>query len=165
MSVARTRNVCGPTPSSVYSTGVVHGAKGSLSSAHSKVCASGSLAVKLKPASTSVVCASGPLRIVVTGAVRSACTVHIQLAGVSSTLPAASVARAASVCAPSARFVNSVGSGQAVKPAPSSEHSKVDVGSSLWIANTAVVLSLGTFGSGPKTIVVSGGSSSVTVQE
>jgi hypothetical protein len=50
-----------------------------------------------------------------------------------------------------------------VKPAPSSEHSKVETGSSLSIAKVAVVLVLGTSGSGPKTIVVSGGSSSVTV--
>ena len=56
-----------------------------------------------------------------------------------------------------------VGSGQGANSAPSSAHSKVETASSLWSANVAVVLTLGTAGSGPKTIVVSGGSSSVIV--
>jgi hypothetical protein len=125
----------------------------------------GSFERKLKLASSSVVSASGPFRMVVVGAARSAATVHVQLAAVSSTFPAASVARASRVCGPSARPVKTVGSGHGVKPALSSEHSNVEAASSLSIANVAVARVLGTSGSGPKTIVVSGGSSSVTVHE
>src|ERR687892_235318 len=161
MSIARTRNVWLPS-STEYSAGDEHSEKGSVSSEHWNV-EPASFETKVKLASSSVVSACGPSRIVATGAVRSASTVHVQVAGVGSTLPAASVARASSVCAPSARSMKTVGSGHGVKPAPSRLHSKVETGSSLSIANVAVVLWLGTFGFGPKTIVVSGGSSSVTV--
>ena len=102
-SVARTRNVCGPS-STVYSAGEAHGTNACVSSEHSKVAVE-SFETKWKLASSRVVSASGPFRIVVVGAVRSAATVHVQLAGVSSTLPAPSVARALNVCGPSARPV------------------------------------------------------------
>ena len=45
----------------------------------------------------------GPVLIVVSGAAVS--TVNVRVAGVASTLPAASRARTSNVCAPSARFV------------------------------------------------------------
>ena len=53
------------------------------------------------------------------------------------------------------------GTGQSLHGAPSSEHSKVAVASSLSKAKLAVRLSLGLVG--PKTIFVSGGSSSTIV--
>ena len=69
----------------MYSIGDAHSANGSASRAHSKV-EPDSLATKLKRASRRMVSASGPERIVVIGAVRSPATVHVQLAGVASTI-------------------------------------------------------------------------------
>src|SRR5918999_5842470 len=159
MSIARTRNVWSPT-STVTSTGEVHAANGSASSEHSKV-EPASFEVKLKLVSTSVVSASGPEMKVVTGGVLSASTVQLHVAGVGSTFPDASMAWTSRVCGPSSRPVKSDGTGHGVNPARSSEHSKVELASSLSKANVDVVLTCGL--DGPNTIVVSGGSISVTV--
>jgi hypothetical protein len=68
-----------------------------------------------------VVTASGADSIAVSGACRS--IVHACVAGLESTLPAASVARTRNVCAPAARPVRSTGEVQAENGAPSSEQS------------------------------------------
>src|SRR5687767_4248991 len=65
-----------------------------------------------------------------TGAVRStsgvgARTVHVAVAGVGSTVPAASRARTSSECAPGASWAIDSGDTQAANAAPSSEHSNV----------------------------------------
>ena len=52
--------------------------------------------------------------------------VHEYVAGVASVIPAASVARTAKVCVPSARLLYAFGDAHAVKPAPSRLHVKVD---------------------------------------
>ena len=160
-SVAPTRNSWSPSARSAYSIGDSHGAIGSASSAHSKVTPA-SWAVKLKLASTTVVSASGPVRIAVVGAVRSAATVQPMWRPMASTLPKASTARTWSACGPSARPVNSDGIGHGVKVLTSSAHSKVAPASSLSKAKAAVALSV--WLAGPKTIVVSGGSNSTTDQ-
>jgi hypothetical protein len=68
----------------------------------------GSLEEKVKLAPVEAVLVAGPLAIEVCGAVVSSggsgtLTVQLSVAGVASTLPAASVARAEKVCAPVAR--------------------------------------------------------------
>src|SRR5918992_4149196 len=85
----------------VYSTPDSHGlnAMGS-SSAHSKL-APGWFASKVNFALVLSVCALGPDRIVVSGA---GVTLQLRLAGVGSTLPAASVARTRSWCTPTDRL-------------------------------------------------------------
>src|SRR3712207_3657741 len=130
MSVARTWNVCWPTVRSLYSAGAAHAVNGWPSSEHSKV-EPPSLEEKLKIASVSGVDAGGLLWIVVSGGVVSAVTRQVQLAGETSKLPARSTARTRSVWSPDRSSVYWAGSGQAVKAAPSSEHSKVALGSLL----------------------------------
>jgi hypothetical protein len=69
-----------------------------------------SLAERVKVALVSMVGSIGPESIVVSGGVLStAWTVQPKLAGVGSTLPAASVARTSKVCGPTARPANSAG--------------------------------------------------------
>ena len=121
-----------------------------------------SWAVKPKLASMTVVRASGPFRISVVGAVRSPATVQTHDAGEASTLPKASTARTWSACGPSLRPVNAEGIGHGVKVLTSRAHSKVAAASSLSKAKTALALTV--WLSGPKTIAVSGGSSSTTDQ-
>ncbi|MFP2964290.1 hypothetical protein ACLEPN_42955 [Myxococcus sp. 1LA] len=58
-----------------------------------------SFELKSNVAVVAFVTAAGPLTMVVSGAVAS--TVHVRVAGVGSTLPAASTARTARVCSPS----------------------------------------------------------------
>jgi hypothetical protein len=70
-----------------------------------------------------VVVPLGPPVIVVSGAVVS--IVNVRVAGVASTLPAASRARTENVCVPSASVPSVTGDVQAAKAAPSREHSNV----------------------------------------
>jgi hypothetical protein len=113
-SLARTLNWCVPTASPVRSRGDVHAANGALSSEHSKV-EPDSLEENVKLALVLVVVAAGPEPIVVSGAVVSGggWIVQLWLAGVASTLPAASLARTSKLCAPTARPVYSRGEVQA----------------------------------------------------
>src|SRR5918999_1530883 len=95
--------------------------------------------------------AAGPALMVVSGGVVS--MVQVTLAGVTSVLPSASVARTEKGCSPSARPVSSTGEGHAAYPAPSSEHSKVAPASAekLMIAEVLFVAP-----DGPASIVVTG---------
>src|SRR5215212_10096704 len=77
-SIARTENVCGPSPTSVYRFGDVHRAKGALSRRHSKV-DSDSVEEKLNWASGLLSVPTGPLSIVVSGGVVSALLRSIEL--------------------------------------------------------------------------------------
>ncbi len=79
-SVARTRNVCEPSPSPAYPCGLVQAAKSPSSSAHSKVAAS--LAEKRKLALVLEVSPVTPESIAVSGALVS--TVKSRPAGVAS---------------------------------------------------------------------------------
>ena len=100
-SRARTWNVWEPT-ATVWETGVLQDAKPAPSSEHSKV-EPVSVEAKVNVASGSVVGEDGFSPIVVSGGVVSgACSVHEELAGDPSTLPAASRARTWKVCGPGA---------------------------------------------------------------
>src|SRR5215216_531536 len=90
------------------------------------------------------------------GAVAS--TVQDALSGVASVLPAPSVARTSNVCGPSARPLKVAGLVQELKPAPSSEHSKVLPDSSA--VKPKVASELAVRPEGPEVMVVSGGSRS-----
>ena len=98
-----------------------------------------------------VVVAGGPESIVVCGAFVS--TVNERLAGVGSTLPAASHARTSNVYAPSASAEVVCGETQVANAAAPTRHSKVDAGS-LENANVGVESLVGPLG--PESIVVSG---------
>ena len=100
-SVARTRNWWVPLARPVYWRGDKHVTNGAPSSEHSNV-EPDSLAEKLKLALVLAVAAGGPAEIVVSGATVS--IVQLAVAGVASTLPAASVARTRNWCVPSARL-------------------------------------------------------------
>ena len=84
-----------------------------------------SLPLKVKVATASLLVLLGAESIVVSGGVVS--TTHSSRAGVGSTLPAVSVARARSTCGPSARFI--YGESQAPQPASSRLHSNVALSS------------------------------------
>ena len=132
--------------------GEVHAENAAPSSEHSKLepC---SLAEKPNVAPVLAVTAGGaPDPIVVCGAVVS--TVHVRLAGVCSTFPAASVARIRISCWPTVRPVYSLGELHAVKAAPSSEHSNVAPASPAEKVNVALVLWV--LAPGPSSIVVFG---------
>src|SRR5438105_2117123 len=80
--------------------------------------------------------------------------VQVFVAGVWSTFPAASLARTAKVCVPSASPEKLVGEVQAAKAAESSEQAKLELAS----LDVKVKLALEELGSGaPEAIVVSGG--------
>ena len=97
----------------------MHAANAPLSSEHSNVAVeSGDENVKLALAAV-VEPAAGPVRICVSGAVVS--IVQLELAGLPSALPAASIARTANVCAPSPTPSVS-GEVHAANGAPSREH-------------------------------------------
>src|SRR5258706_10697200 len=99
-SRARTAKVWLPTASPEYDCGVVQAAKAAPSREHSKV-ALPSFDVKVKVALVELVAAAGCPVMVVSGATVS--TVHENVAGVGSTLPAESVARTWKVWPPCAR--------------------------------------------------------------
>ena len=106
----------------------------------------------MKVALRSVVGSEGAEAMVACGSVVS--TVNERLAGVGSTLPAASSRRTAKVYAPSPRAEVVWARLQVAKSPPSSEHSKV-APSSLENANVGVESFVGPLG--PESIVVSGG--------
>jgi hypothetical protein len=80
-----------------------------------------SLPAKLKLAALLVVGSAGLSVSVVSGAIVSG-TVQLWRAGVSSTLPARSIARTSNVCGPAARLYD-FGLTQAAKASPSTRHS------------------------------------------
>jgi hypothetical protein len=149
-SMARTANVCEPTPRPVYVRGLVHGANTVVSSRHSNV-DPGSLALKPNVADVAVVELAGPDVIVVFGGVRSA-TVHAH--SVEPALPAASVARTDKVWAPTARPAYVRGLVHVANAPPSSEHAVI-AGSSVEKANDALVAVV--VAGGPLVIVTVGG--------
>ena len=97
-SVARTSNVCAPSASTSVVCSDVQAANGAVSTRQSRL-APGSLA-NANVGVASFVRPAGPPVMATVGATVS--TVKLRLAGVASTLPAASVARTSKVCAPSA---------------------------------------------------------------
>src|SRR5688500_15260330 len=117
--MARTWNVCSPNASPVYSPGEAHPEKATPSSEHSKV-EPDSFAEKMKITLASVVVATGPESIVVSGGVAS--TIQVALAGVGSVFSDRSTARTLKTCPPSLRPLYSAGETQVAKAAPSSEH-------------------------------------------
>jgi hypothetical protein len=153
-SVARTRNSWPPIARPEYSCGGVQGLNRALSSAHSNV-AFGSDAEKSKLAPVLVVVGSGPLTIVVSGAVVSAADSIVQAysAGDGSVLPAASVARTAKVWRPSATPAKVAGLLHGVRAASSSEQAKVAASSAVKL-KVALDSSVGSVGR--SVIVVSG---------
>ena len=120
----------------------------------------GSPAEKDRLAAVSLVTAGGPESMVVSGGIVS--TVHVERAGVRSTLPAGSVARTPKLCVPSARPSYSAGELQVANGAASSEHSKLAPGSSAEKAKAAEALRVSA--SGPESMLVCGGLVSI-VQE
>ena len=97
-SVATTEKSWTPTARPVYCAGEVQASGAALSSEHRKVDGS-SVEKKPKLAVVSVVGSSGVPEITVSGAAPST-TVHVQLAGVGSTLPSTSSAATSNVCVP-----------------------------------------------------------------
>ena len=99
--------------------------------------------------------AGAPEPSVVSGATVSGTTRQVRSAGVWSTLPAGSVARTRSLCSPTARPLSCLGDVQAVNASLSSAHSNVE---NSWLDEKAIdALVLSVSGSGPESIVVSGG--------
>jgi hypothetical protein len=114
------------------------------------------LAEKVKVTSGLSVWNSGPMSgttesIVVSG---GGVTLQLWLAGLRSTLPAASLARTRSWCTPTASPVYSGGDGQVPKVPPSREHSKVEPVS--LDENVKVASVLPVSAGGPESIVVCG---------
>jgi hypothetical protein len=140
----------------VYCRGEPHGANVAPSREHSKV-EFASLAEKPKLALVLEVSAGGAAPIVVSGAAVS--IVQLWIAGVPSGLPAASLARTWNWWAPAARLVYCRGDEQAVKVAPSSEHSNVEPASLAEKEKLALVLDVSAGGAAP--IVVSGAAVSI----
>jgi hypothetical protein len=93
VSMARTENVCSPSPSPEYAFGEPHAAQEPASSLHSNVPAS--LDENPNEAELDPTVPLGPLAIDVSGEPVS--TVQVRLAGVASTFPTASIARTAKV--------------------------------------------------------------------
>lgn len=81
-------------------------------------------------------------------------TIHVRVGGVGSVLPAASIARAARVCAPSASPVSSLGDRHAAQAPASSLHSNVDAASEE--ENAKLDDAEAVVPEGPERIVVSG---------
>ena len=115
-SVARTETLWAPSPSAVVVHGLVQVAHDPVSTRHWNVDPL-SLAVNANVGVLSLVGPVGPEPIVVLGAVVSAggvvSTVNARVAGVASTLPAASVARIETLCGPSASVARRPGAGAA----------------------------------------------------
>ena len=118
-SIARTENVCAPSPSPEYDFGeaqLVHAPESSL---HSKE--PDSVAENPNDAAAVATVPFGPLVIEVSGATVS--TAHVRDAGVASTLPSPSLARTEKVCVPSASAEYDFGEAQLVHAPESSLHS------------------------------------------
>src|SRR5687768_10886293 len=122
----------------------------SRSSAHSNV-APGWSASNVKVAPVLSVCRAGVVRSVVSG---GGVTLQLRLAGVRSTLPAASMARTRSWCTPTDRSVYWTGELHELKATPSREHSNVELASLEENARVACVLPVSV--GGPESIVVCG---------
>ena len=156
-SVARTPTLWAPLPSAVVVHGLVQPAHEPASSWHWNVDPP-SVAVNANVGVVSLVDPVGPEPIVVLGAVVSdagvVSTVNARLAGVASTLAAASVARTETLCGPSARAVVVQGLAQLAHAPESSWHWNVDPPSLALNANVGVVSFVDPVG--PDVIVVSG---------
>src|SRR5918992_3377409 len=128
----------------------------SWSSAHSKV-ASAWFALNVKVALVLSVSASGPVRIVLSG---GGVILQLRLAGVRSTLPAASLARTRNWCTPTARLAYWAGEAQVLNAAPSSEHSNLRSAAGVLASlpeNVSVADLTAVSAGGPVSTVVSGG--------
>src|SRR5687767_5749275 len=158
--LAWTSKSCGPKARPVYSCGEVHGVNTPSSSTHSKVASAWS-EENLKVTEVLSVWASTPMSGSTESILVSGGSVIVQawLAGVPSTLPAPSLARTWNSCRPGARFVYSAGEVQELNAGASRAHSKLEPPSLLENLNSALLLAVGS--SGPKSIVVSGGRSTV----
>ena len=122
-SVARTSNVCAPSASDAMLSGVEHEAHAPPSTRHSNV-EPASSAENTNVGVGSFVGPDGPLLIVVCGAAVS--TVKLREAGVASTLPAGSVARASKLWAPSVSDVMVSGVEHEPHAPASTRHSKLE---------------------------------------
>jgi hypothetical protein len=150
-SVARTVAVCEPRDSPVYARGEVQASHVPPSSRHSK-CAAESSALNDSDASAPTTTAAGTAVIDVCGATVS--TVNDRVAGDESVFPAASVARTATVCAPSVSAAVVHGLVQLVDGLESTRQRNVDDVSLEVKANVGVLSFVGPFG--PEMILVSG---------
>jgi hypothetical protein len=168
-SIARTWNVCVPGPSGGVVNGEAHGVNAPPSMLHSKR-DPGSLEVNSKVGVLSLVEPEGPAVIIVSGGVVSpggggggALTVKPRLAGVASTLPAASRARTSKVCGPGGRpaVVWEPLEPQGANAPSSILHSKLEPASLEVKVNVGVESSVGP--DGPPVIVVSGGVASIPI--
>src|SRR3954469_24910904 len=159
-SVARTSNVCVPSPSADVVCGVEHGDQLPPSTRHSNV-EPASEEWNAKVGVVSLDGLAGLVSIVVCGAVRS--TVQVCVAGAASMLPAASVARTSNVWLPSASGAVVCGLVQALQPPASTRHSNVEPSSEEWNANAGVALPDGL--AGVESSVVSGAVRSIVQVE
>ena len=102
---------------------------------------------------------SGSVSLSVGGPGAVVSTTHVRVAGVGSVLPAASMARIASVCAPSASAVSNVGDTHAAQAPASSLHSNVDAACEE--ENAKLDDAEAVVPGGPESIVVCGGAVSI----
>ena len=151
-SVARTVSVCEPRPRPSIVSGLVQAAKAPPSSEHRNVAAASS-ALNSTVAAEPIVSVVGAAVIAVFGAVVS--TVNVCAAALASVLPAASVARTANECEPSASLASVYGLVQEAQvPVDSTRHWKVepdslDVNANVGVASLVVPV-------GPDVIDVAG---------
>ena len=122
-SDARAENVCGPSASVLLTNVDEHGIHSPASSLHSND-ALGSDEDSSNTGEASLLSEAGPFAIMVSGPCEV--TVNARVAGVSSVLPALSVARTAKVCSPLARPAIGCGDVQGTNAAASSLHSNVE---------------------------------------
>ena len=122
--VPTTLNVCGPSGSEAVVNGERHGAATTMSSTLQMKMVAGSSASNSKVAVVSLIGPLGPEVIAVCAGVVS--TVKARSAGVPSTFPEGSIARARNVCGPSLSGWVWNGEPQGAKEAPSTRHSKVE---------------------------------------
>ncbi len=112
---------------------------------------------KVNVASVLSVISAGPVSMVVTG---GSSTIQVWLAGVTSKLPAASLARINMVCEPCVRSENCCGATHELYAVPSRAHSKVRSGESVRLSlpvKEKVAISLGLGLVGAEVMVVLGG--------
>ena len=156
-SVARTDTECAPSPSAAVVHGLVQSAHDPESTRHSKTELL-SLDVNANVGVVSLVVPVGPEEIVVSGAVVSGggavSTVNERVAGDASVLPATSVARTDTECAPSPSAAVVHGLVQSAHDPESTRHSKTELLSVDVKANVGVVSLVVPVG--PEEIVVSG---------
>src|SRR3954454_10855996 len=154
-SMPRTAKEWVPSESGLVVKGDVQVVNEEPSTEHSKT-AAGSSAEKPNVGVLSAVVepSAGPESIVVSGAPRS--TSKLRLAGVASVLPALSVARTAKVWRPAERLGVVKGEAQALKAAPSTEHSNVELASSEENSKVGVAVAIVEPSAGPESIVVWG---------